>query len=173
MKTINPLDISEKDLPLIVLTDDRRGFLSWIIKRRTGRNYAHIMEMSRIGYFASQNFGGFKEVPVIRYMKSQIILKFWKPRLTDEQKKLWIDMVKADLKAPWINRRYDWLGVIGQALGIRWLQIEAMKYCGERLNARLRFVYKTLFPYQQTPGEQNEMFKKDIRFDLFGYANIE
>ena len=173
MKIIHPLDITESDLPLICLTDDRRGFLSWIIKHRTGRNYAHIMEMARLGYFASQNFGGFKEVPVVNYIKPQIILKFWKPKLTDEQKALWLSMVYADLKAPWINRKFDWLGVIGQALGIRWLQSPFMQYCSERINARLRFVYKTPFPYQQTPGEQNEMFKKDSRFDLFGYANIE
>ena len=172
MKIINPLEIPERDLPLIVLTDDRRSLISWIIKARTKRNYGHVMELYRPDWYASQNFGGFKEVPIIKYIKPQIILKLWKPILTDEQRKLWISMVRADLRAPWINRRYDWLGVIGQALGIRGLQIEAMKYCSERVNARLRLVYKTQFPYQQTPGEQNEMFKKDNRFELFGYAGI-
>ena len=91
MKVINIREIEEKDLPLIILSDDRRGFLGWGIKSHSGGNYSHIMEYHKLGFFASQNFNGFREVPIEKYLKSRYLLKVWKYKdLSDEKKKKWL-----------------------------------------------------------------------------------
>ncbi len=54
-------DIKQSDLPLWVLSDNRRSFIGFIIKHASG-NYNHFMEMRKLTHFASQNFNGFKEV---------------------------------------------------------------------------------------------------------------
>lgn len=167
MKFLDPRDVSEKDCPLIMLADDRRGFLSWVIKHHSLGQYNHVCEMYKPGKIASQDFSGFRERDITPYIKPQYFLKFWKPVLTNKERKRWLDAIRADLNSPWINKKYDWLGIIGQALNIPKLQNPWLKYCSERVAARIRYVYKSTFPYQLSPSGMNDEFKKDKRFTRY------
>lgn len=169
MKFLNPAELRIADLPLIVLADDRRSFLGWAIKAHSGGQYNHIMEMTELGVFASQHFTGYKEILVEKYMKPYVMLKFWRVELRGAQKTLWDEAVKADLNAPWLNRRYDFLGIIGQFFHIPKLQSSFANYCGERVIDRLNYILKTNYPSQSDPSEANEIFKKDKLFSVAGY----
>ena len=170
MNLVYPSEIKEKELPLVVLCDDRRGWIGFLIKNHSSGIYSHIMEMVYPFTFASQDFVGFREVDVEYYTKKHMTLKFWLVKdMTVAESKLWTDNVQADLDAPWLNRRYDFLGFIGQLLKIRWLQNSHTKYCSERVADRLRTVFSLDVPKWMTPSEFNDYMGKNDRFECFGY----
>ena len=78
--------------------------------------------------------------------------------MTPEQKKKWIGIVRVDLNAPKKFRAYDWLGLIGQLLHIRWLQDKRRRYCSERVAEHLRFALDFKIPKQPSPSEINNVF---------------
>ncbi len=165
---IDPYKIKEKDLPLIVLADDRRGLFGFLIKSHSRGNYNHIMEMHKPGYFATQDPTGYREIPVKKYLKSFIILKFWSiPLLGEALRKKWKEIIQADLNAPWVDRKYDYLGIIGQFLRIRWLNDPHLYYCSERVAKHLSFIIDIKLAHP-TPSELNKYFKKDKRFKVYG-----
>lgn len=170
MNIIDPNKIKEEDLPLVCLVDDRRSFLSWIIKAHTSGNYNHIMEYHRGGYFASQSYRGFREIKIGKYMKSHLFLKFWKVKnLTQDQKEKWESLIRAELRRPWWDRRYDYLGVVGQFLKIRWLNNPWLKYCSERVAEHLRKALGKIVKSHPTPSELDRDFKLQDNMELYGY----
>lgn len=167
---IDPLTIPEKDLPLIVLSDDRRGFLGFGIKAHTHGNYNHAMVMHKKGYFASQNPGGYKEIPLETYLKPHITLKFWQyTNMSAKKKKALLKAIQSDLKAPWYKTKYDYLGIVGQFLRIRWLNNPWASYCSERVAVYCRKIWKLIIRYKPSPSELNEDFKKIVKMKVYGY----
>ena len=170
MSLIYPSEIKDKELPLIILVDDRRGWIGFLIKRHSSGVYNHIMEMAYPLTFVSQDLVGFREVDVDSYTKPHMTLKFWRVKdMTVAESKTWTDRVQADLDAPWLNRRYDILGFIGQILRIRSLQNSHTKYCSERVADRLRTVFQLEVPKWLTPSEFNDYMKNNDRFECYGH----
>jgi len=172
VKIINPLEIKESDLPLIVLADNLRSIFAWGIRQHTNGNYSHIMEIYRPGYFASQGWT-YKEVSVERYMKGNYRLKFWKCRdLTDKEKKKWLALTKKELKAPWWKRRYDFLGILGQATFIRIINNPFIKYCSERIAIKMRLIDLPIKKHP-TPSECNFVMRNSERMEVFGHYILD
>lgn len=168
MELINPYLIPKKDLPLIVLTDDRRSFLSWAIKHHSQGNYNHSMIMVKEDFFVSQDFAGYREVQIKTYQKNHIRLKFWKVKdITTEEKQKINEAVVRDLKAPWFKRRYDFLGIAGQFLGLRWINNTWTRYCSERIRDYYKDILK--LPVHPTPSEINAICKTSSRMNEYGY----
>lgn len=167
---IDPYEFGEELLPIAVLTDDRRGWLGFLIKNHSAGNYNHAMELHETGYFASQDPGGYREVAIRDYKKPFILMKFWAIKnATLEQKKLWKEIIEADLNAPWRLRAYDFLGIIGQALNLPWLQNPHKRFCSERVAEHLRMVFNVDLPKHPTPSGLNELFKEDANMECVGY----
>jgi len=172
MSRIKISDIKESDLPLICLVDDRRGFMSWIIKAHSRGNYNHIQELHKLTHFASQDFKGFREVPIEKYLKPHITLKFWKPILDKNEKQLWKDCIGLELQESWWKRRYDFIGLLGQLLPFRWtrkLNNSWTRYCSERVRERIITILEVFGPRHSTPSEWNQLFKGVKEMELFGY----
>lgn len=170
---IDPKKLKEDDLPLIVLSDDRRSFIGWAIKAHSSGNYNHIMELYRPETLASQDFRGFRELSIDKYMKSFMFLKFWRVKImTKEQQEAWISSVKEDLLAPWRERRYDFLGLLGQLLPGKWtrsLNNPRTRYCSERVAVRLRKIFNSNIPKHPNPSELDELFKTMPEMECLGY----
>lgn len=167
-KIIDPLKINE--FPLIMLVDNRNAFISWLIKSHCSGNYNHICEVHRLGFLASQDPYGFQEVPIEKYMKKNLFLKFWKYKnLTAGQKTDWLHNIQAELAKPWIKRRYDFVGLIGQLLNIRWLNNTWTKYCSEMVRSHIIEPLKLNIALHITPSEFDEYFKNDPNFEVYGY----
>ena len=171
MNIVNPRFIPESALPLFVLSDDRRSFIGWGIKNHSRGSYNHSMVMHRPGYFASQDFGGYREVKVEKYMKPSIILKFWQYKdMPIEVKKYIIDKVYKDLKAPWYRKMYDFLGILGQLIPGRWtrkINIPWANYCSERVGGYLRSIPMKI-PLHPSPTDLNRLFKKTSKMLVYG-----
>lgn len=168
LKIIDPYDIKLRDYPVFIQAGDMRSFLGWGIKMRTKSNFNHSMVSRKIGYVCSQSWT-YKEIPIERYMKPYIILKFWTCKdMTDEEYKQIYDKIVRDLSLPWWKRMYDFPGIIGQAIGLRWINIPGLKYCSERVSSKVRILIPTLGKHP-TPEDIDTAFKKSPRFECIGY----
>ena len=172
-KFINPLEIKDKiDLPVIVLVDDLRGFISLIIKNHTDGNYSHCMWLFEEGNIATQSWI-YRKLLLKRYMTKRNMLKFWRIRGLSERER-WdiIFKIAIDLKQPWYKRLYDVLGILGQFLKIRQIQSPFRKYCSERVAGDLRTIssLKDIIPKFPAPSDLNKLFNQNPdKFERLGY----
>lgn len=171
-KWIDPRVFQKSDLPIIIFVEDRQGFFSWAIRWHSKDNYNHAEIMVNPGQVASQNPNGYKEIPIDKLLTKQTFMKFWQfdPVIKSE-----IDIIKEtvnkDLKKPWHSKRYDFLGLIGQLTGLRWIQSPWGKFCSESVAANLRLIprLKEVIPPRPNPSELNQILKTMVDFKLLGY----
>lgn len=131
MMPFHPRYFVYEDFPLIVFSDHTSGVIEFLIKFRTKGTYNHVMIMRRPGFFASQG-NTYSEVPIHRYMDKGNRLKFVEiAGLTPVQKELIKASIERKLKLPWYKKMYDWVGIVGQAIGIKEINICGLNYCSE------------------------------------------
>lgn len=159
---VDPRDFLYEDCPIIVLVDDLRGGIGWIIKEHTAGNYCHAMTLLAPDVLASQNWL-FERKKLEQYMKPSLMLKFWRIKdLTRAEKLVIENNILNRLALPWYKRRYDYLGIFGQALNIKWIQSPFGLYCSEEvaadyLNAIPRAL--SLGFHQPSPADLDRIFK--------------
>jgi hypothetical protein len=134
------------------------------------------------GRFASQgNF--FAEDPLSRYMTKNSRLKFWKIKNLKKEEK---DLIEKRINERLTRKRpfwrfltdYDYLGILGQAIGIKRLNNPFRVYCSEQI---LEDVLKDVIqlaiekdgliirlPQHPSPNDINEYFKYHPRMEVYG-----
>lgn len=167
---LDPARIPAKDFPLIILSDHSSGPIEWIIKLRTKGFYNHAMLTRRLGYFASQALK-YAEIPIEKYMRRGYRLKFIEVMgLTPAQRKMIIASIQKKLSMPWWKNRYDFLGIIGQAIGIPKFNVPWLDYCSEDVADHLQAIIDyiegdlfeaiSMFPRHGSPEDLNTYFKQ-------------
>ena len=165
-------NITEKDLPLIVFSDTTSGFFEFLIKWRTRGSYNHAMWSAHKGLFASQG-NTYSEVPYSRYTTHGKRLKFFQILdLSIIDRNRIISSIEMKLEKPWYKKMYDWLGIVGQVVGVDWLNDPALEYCSEDVAHHIFYMANLLpdnfykkkillsIPRHASPEELNEYFKK-------------
>lgn len=171
MNIIDPLNIKKEDLPLIVFSDDLKGFIGWAIKAHTDGVYNHVMIMMRPGYVVTQGWT-YKEIPIEKYMSSRYRLKFWQIKDIEHRDILAIrNAVDDDLEASWWAKSYDWLGIVGQFLKLRGINNPKKSYCSERIANYLNLLsyLKDDIPLHPSPSRLNKIFKTLDRMKVLGW----
>ena len=170
----DPNTFTENDLPIIVLSDDRRGFFGWAIREHTSGNWNHSFIMHRPGIIATQGFHLFKKLPIDAYLKSSQMLKFWRIKnLSILEKTVIITAIEKRLALPWWRRGYDWVGIIGQALRLNFIQNPLQTFCSEQ--ARIDYVSRIpradkFVIRQPSPSAIDFLFKLHPEiFECLGY----
>ncbi len=172
-KQLDPLIIPGEDFPLIVFSDYTSGLVEFAIKWKTKGEYNHVMYALRPGFFASQG-NTYSEVSLDRYMKDGNRLKFVEVLgLTAVQRKLIVASIKAKIKLPWYKKMYDWIGIAGQAIGVKWINTPGLEYCSEDVPQHLKYMAEkglpensalrsviSWIPKHTSPAELNTYFKK-------------
>jgi len=166
MKIIDPLKIKEKDLPMIMLTDNLRSFISWGIRHHTKGNYSHIGFIIHPKMFASQLLT-FKEVPIENYMKPYYRLKFFIVNLDKKKREEIIKTVEELLNQPFYKKTYDFLGILGQFLNIRFINDPFHHYCSEIVADVLRKYI--ILPLKPSPSDLNRIMSKNDNFRYYGH----
>ncbi|HPP02282.1 MAG TPA: hypothetical protein PLX83_16990 [bacterium] len=112
--------------PCIVLSDNLKSWFSQKIKQHTKGQYSHAMWWSpRHHAFISQGWR-LEAVPPEKYCDEYHRLKFYyNPDLCDDRIE---NILDNQLKK---RQRYDWLGIIGQWLGMKWINFPCRNYCSE------------------------------------------
>lgn len=132
---IDPLLIKETDCPIIVFAIDLRPKLfSWGIKLKTRDSANHVMGMTKPLFLESQGLVQFGRIPIESYLKSDIILEFWRIRnLTTEEKNRINDSISNRLNLNFLERGYDALGIFGQMTGLKFIQNPKQFFCSEQI----------------------------------------
>jgi len=155
------IDIKDEDCPVFVSADDPLGFISWAIRAWTKGIKNHSMSVRRPGYYATQGWM-YKEVPMKLYKNNY--LKFWIfPHMTAEERERIFENIDEHLKAPWWKRMYDWLGIVGQATGIRWIHFPFRNYCSEREASQFIRVIFPDCPVRPNPEELDKFLEEKRR----------
>ena len=175
----DPRDIPDSDMPLIVFSDNSSGWLEFIIKFRTKGYWNHIMFCRKKGFFVSQG-NTYSEVGMERYMKKGSELKFIRIiGLTNADRESLLESIEKKLKSKWYRKMYDWVGILGQAIGIKKLNTPGLNYCSEDVTFHLKniamFCNKPLsdvligIPDHTSPEGMNEYFKSNPEcFEVYG-----
>lgn len=155
---IDPTNFTADDLPLFVFVDDRTSLIGWLIKWHTRGEYNHVMMMHKPGMLVSQDFAGYREVPLKNYLKKNILLKFFSyDGIRPDQKEYIYKDIDAQLKENSFKKGYDWLGIFGQAIGCPWIHSPWRKYCSTRVTKIARDLSIPV-PDDQNPSQLNTLF---------------
>jgi hypothetical protein len=130
-----------------VLTDNLTSLISARIRAHTRGYYSHAMLMVEPGKVVSQD-RRLAEKPLASYLDGKHRVKVWMVDAPD------LAAVVAESLSK--GGRYDWLGIIGQALGWRRLNFRRRWYCSEWVVAMLDYgsgAGAVLPPLQATPGD--------------------
>jgi len=171
---LDPRTLTEVDLPIMVLADDLRSFVGWGIKNHTSGNYNHVMISHKPWLMISQGFGGLNEIKMEAYLTPNQMLKFWRIKdLTQGEKNtIYRNCVKR-LSLPWYRKQYDYLGILGQFLHLRFIQNPWTTYCSEQV--RLDYISEIpraakLVPKEPSPSDLDRIFKAHPEvFECLGY----
>ncbi len=126
--------------PLVVVSDNLASWISRQIKRHTKGNYNHAMVMHAMGLFASQGIF-LRERPVADYLRGKHRVKFWRnPNWSPADEVKICLAANNQLEAPWYKRRYDILGILGQAVRIPWINRPGRNFCSESVAKILKDV---------------------------------
>ena len=160
-------NIPAEMLPMPVLSDNLRSFLSWGIKVHEQGCYNHFMWMIRPGVLASQNTL-FQQESVENYTK-KCRLKLWHCKnWTEQDRQRVLDVICRDLEKPWYRRFYDFPAIIGQALFLPFIQTPGLDICSDK-GAYLKMIdpeYNLSFP---DPEDVNRWLEsRPERYEVYG-----
>jgi len=155
--------ITKKNLPLIVFSDDLSSWFGGAIKAHTKGNYNHVMIQHKIDKFATQNPGGYKEVPISMYKDNDHRLKYVYIDMPKADKKKILRDIDEDLKEGWFSRGYDYIGILGQFLGkfippLKYINNPWKSFCSEKVTS----YYKDYLdlPDKLSPSGLNKFLKE-------------
>lgn len=173
-KIIDPLNFTERDGQIIVLADDRRGVFGWAIRNHTAGNYNHAMILHKPGMLATQGFDSFKEVKVTSYMNDKQMLKFWRIKdLSQGEMNTISRNVTKRLALPWYKKQYDWLGIFGQFIRLKFIQNPMQTFCSEQVRADYIAPVERaakLVINQPSPSDLDRIFRTNPKvFECLGY----
>jgi len=104
--------------------------------------------------------------PLSDYLKGQHRLKAWVIEPGPHHKTL--EWINYQVARPWYRRRYDWLGVIGHAIGLPWINVPWSNYCSEFAGAVLTpYAHGRSFRSHPTPNDINRALKQPHNWLLF------
>lgn len=118
-------------LPLAVFSSNADSLFSLGIRLRRKTTWTHFMWMHRPGFFAGQRWT-YAEQSVDKHFGRGQRLKFWSnPAWDASQRAAMLTIINDFLRKPAYTTRYDWLSIVGQLLGLVWLQNPATRMCSE------------------------------------------
>lgn len=152
--------------PMLCFADNPRALFGFLVKTRTRGVYSHFQWLLAPGQIATQGFS-FHQVPAVQYAGYHLKFVYsrtWTPR----EREILRLSIEQDLKRPWYKTRYDFAAIVGQALGIRWIQNPRLQICSDTA-AHLRWIepgYDLRWP---TPSDVNAWTKaRSGRYRVFG-----
>ena len=185
------LGLTRNSGPKIVLSDGIH-LLNWGISRRTGDPWSHAMWQfwpgaeglglgkaepahERGPWVATQGVW-YRKRPIDEYMvdgkgrELGVRLKFWyNPEWTAERHRIIRTAIAERLNDPWFKRFYDFPGVlVGQLLGLRFLQSSFRYYCSEDVGRVLRLVEPEFRMKWPSPGDINRWCRANPQMVMYG-----
>lgn len=167
-KKIHPSEITQ--FPVLVMEHDEQSAAGGAINVLSHGNWNHVMWLISPTEFATQDPIGFHVVPVAKYINNPAKrLKFY--AINDPfRREALMREIRRKLALPWYKRRYDFLGILGQALHIPWLQMPwGAQYCSEEAASDLNKCCGMILDPQSTPSQIDRCMAQYPYIQLLGY----
>lgn len=146
-------------LPLAVLSYNYRSMLATLINIFRKSDYNHFMWMHRPGFFATQDLW-YREVPISKYTGSNRLALWYNPEWTLFERAKITREIKKWLAKPPFSTRYDWIALIGQAIGLgRAIQNPLTRICSD-YGSFLKLVDSNYNLKNPAPDQVEKFFKK-------------
>ena len=160
------INIPQADLPLAVLSLNQRSFIATAIMVRKKSHYNHFMWMYKPGFFASQG-ATFALDEITNYLDHHKLKLWHNPDWTSRERATISECVAKDLKKGAIKTRYDWIAIIGQLTGFKWLQNPFTRICSDYADYLMRIdpAYNLKNP---APNDVNAWFKSHPKYQVYG-----
>lgn len=155
---------AEERLPLVVLTDNLFSFVSWRIRVHTLSAYNHVGVCVRPRRVAEQGWR-FREADLAGYLEGRHRVKLWRADWANEEQCAQMRQATEELLER--RGRYDWLGIVGQALGWRWLN-SRRHYCSEAVAWVLRAGGYAGLDAHPSPGDLDRAFRESSGWTCIG-----
>lgn len=151
--------------PQMMFCDNARGLFSFGVKLRSRGFYGHFCWLVGKDLLASQ--GWWFQRQTLDHYEGAYLKFVHNPNWTDLDRIKLLAAIKTDLDLPAWKTRYDVLGVIGELLGIKWMNRKGLYFCSERGKylALVDPLYNLKHP---TPSELNLWSKNSGRFEVIG-----
>lgn len=158
-------DIPANKLPMPVVSESAFSLFGCLIVGHQRDFYSHSMWLYRPGWFATQGFTfSLKQLEPIA---AKCRLKLFDCEFNQMQKSEIEYRIHEQLNDSWFLRRYDIVGVLGQLLGLRNLNIPYLNYCSERVGNDLASVFPGFQIKKPTPSDINRWCSKHLK--IYGY----
>ncbi len=160
------LGIDPDLLPMPVLSFNYRNVVSSLINIRKKSHYNHFLWYYEPGWFASQ--GMFFSVEKVEKYLSHHRLKFWhNPDWSKTDRAILKSCIEADLNKPLFTTFYDLPAIVGQALGLGFIQLPWLKICSDYAGylGKIDGTYHLKHP---APNDVNEWFKDRDYYKVWG-----
>jgi hypothetical protein len=160
------LNIHQSKLPLLVLSFNYRNLISSAINIRRKSHYNHLMWLYAPGKLASQGIT-FTTESLNNYLDHHRLKLWYNPSWTPKEKLLITQLIHEDLQKPKWRTRYDCLAILGQLLGLGFIQNPLTKICSD-YGSYLKINdpdYNLKYP---APDDVNSWLKKNKKYKVFG-----
>lgn len=163
-------NLPQSFMPMICLCNGFTSVFGLLISLVTKGFWNHSQWLISPTEFASQWFW-FTRFPVSHYRKHS--LKLWyNPDWTEVQKAVIMSFITERLRQPKWATRYDVIGVIGEALGLNWLNRRRYDFCSEAIANILAIVDPDCRAWLQsdpspTPEQLNEWLKGNKNYQVY------
>jgi len=162
------LNIPSYLYPVMVFSDDLRGFFSLFIKQHQEGGYGHFMWLYKPGIVASQDFPLFREARIEKYVTGRHRVKFFINNDWDEhQRELIIKVIEHDLKLPAYKRMYDFVAIFGQWVHLPWIQLPWISICSDRAEY-IKLVSPKYDLKNPDPQDVNKWLTEQDDFHVYG-----
>jgi hypothetical protein len=133
----DPRLISQELMPFVVFWDQPGNFFSdnidWKTSIQGTPHQSHAMVCINKGKFVTQRtaiFNAYVEIPMEQYMVQGGVLTFVSfTNNNPEFVAAFSKSVQKRLTSPWYVTQYDFLGIVGQAIGISSIHTPGLRYC--------------------------------------------
>ena len=178
---IDPRQIPQSDFPFFISKGGGIDILSKLIRWRTKSWCEHSMLGINAGYFVWESANSwYGEGKMDTYMTNDNCLKFYQlvnqtPSTIDALRKY----VQNRINSPWWNKLYDWVGIVGEAVGAPKIHTPGLEYCSVDDIHALKTIAYTLpeadqsvinaIPNEENPGYLDQtMVSSPQVFKLYG-----
>ena len=129
----DPRTIPQSEHPFLVSAGSSDETIAEIIEFWDKSTIDHSMFSINQGTFTWQSMTSwYGEKPMDSFLKKGGVLKFW--QLVEVTPEFKIALAKYNLdraSKPWWEHLYNWLGIVGQMIGLHWISFPGLFFCSQ------------------------------------------
>ncbi len=126
-------NLTDDLLPMMAVSNGYTSAFGYLIGLVAKSFWAHFIWLKSPTEWASQ-WWWFRTFPIEHYLVAHTVKLWYNPRWTKEERSSLLAAIDKELARPKMETRYDFWGVLGEALGIARMNSKRHDFCSEKVN---------------------------------------